>query len=132
MAIQRYTAFTTVDVTLVTTTEAVAITVSGVATPRAGCKILISGWCQVNTGTNTTSVTPRVRRGTAITDPALGDINPMSIQAPGAPGSEAFDFVVEDAPGDAAGLSYSLTIQQVAATANGAVIQAQLTVDVIS
>lgn len=127
---QKLSTLVTTDTPLVTTAETVVATLSGVSTPRPGIKVVISGWCQVTTGTATTALTPRIRRGTAITDTLVGEANADQVQA-AAGSTENADIMVEDSPGEVAGQSYVLTIQQTAATGNGSCIQASLTADVV-
>lgn len=120
----------TADVTITTTTETVVATVTGISTPRAGVKVILSGMCQVTTGGSTTALTPRIRRGTAITDPLVGEGNALQV-ATAAGGTEELAITVEDFPGEVAGQSYVLTVQQTAAAANGSSLFADLRADVI-
>lgn len=119
----RRSAFTTADTTLVTTTETVILTISSVDTQRAGQKVQLSGTAQITTGGSTTGLTFRWRRGTAITDTLIGDANTVQVSA-AAGSTEEHSHKAEDTPGDVAGQSYVLTVQQVAAAANGACLQA--------
>lgn len=131
MGVNVFSSGVTADVTITTTTEQVVATVTGVTTPRPGCKVVLRGWAQVTTGTNTTALTPRIRRGTTITDPLIGEANPEQVEA-AAGSTEAVEIAVEDLPGELASASYVLTVQQTAASANGASIQAEITAEVVS
>lgn len=115
----------TANDTLVTTAETVVATVGGIDLPRPGVAVTVRGTAQLTTGTGTTAVTPRIRRGTAITDPLVGEANAVTIGA-AAGGTEEFSLEVVDSPGELAGGSYVLTLQQTAATGNGTALQASL------
>lgn len=120
----RYDGGSTVDTTLVTTAETVVATVSGVHTPRR-VNVQITGWAQLATGTGTTTVTPRIRRGTTVAGVQLGDARPVALGA-AAGSTEEFEFQAEDAGVDLAGASYVLTLEQTGATGNGTVAQARI------
>lgn len=115
----------TIDATITTTTELVAATISGVNV-GAGGTVAISGTAVVTLGTSTTGLTLRVRRGTTITDPVVGEAyvgsDPVATLAAVIRTIE----VVDIPPGELAGGSYVLTVQQVAASANGTVNTAAL------
>lgn len=117
-------AFTT-DVPLVTTAETVLATLSGISTPHPATKVKIEGWAQITLGTATTAVTMRIRRGTAITDTLIGEANAEQIST-AAGASEAHTIETEETLGEVANVSYVLTAQQTAATANGAALQGEL------
>jgi hypothetical protein len=131
MGVNAFSSGVTANVTLTTTTETVVATVSNVGTPRAGCKVILRGWTQITTGTNTTALTVRVRRGTTITDPLVGEANPEQVEA-AAGSTEAIDFAFEESPGELASASYVLTVQQTAASADGTALQSELTVEVLT
>jgi len=120
----------TTDVPLVTTTETVVATVSGVNMPGPGRRINIAGWSQVTAGTGTTGITIRVRRGTDATGTLIGEGNPVTAGVANTQTSE-LDIETTDTPaGELANQSYVLTVQQVGASANGTMVQAKLTVTV--
>lgn len=125
-----YNGLVVADTTIVTTAETVAATVAGVSTPRPGLKVVITAIVQVTTGGSTTALTPRIRRGTAITDPLVGEANAQQVAA-AAGSTETVEIMVEDFPGEVAGQSYVVTVQQTAAAANGAIVQADIRVDVV-
>lgn len=126
---KRYSAQVAADTTIVTTTETIAATISGVNTPRAGCKIQLNGFTVVTTGTNTTGMILRWRRGATITDTVVGESNTTQVDS-AAGSNEDESLFCEDTPGDVAGQTYVLTVQLVAASANGAVIFAMASADV--
>ena len=120
----------TADTTITTTAETVLATLSGVSTPRPGLKVVLTGFAQITTGGSTTALTFRVRRGTAITDPLVGEANPEQIEA-AAGSTEGHTVVFEDTPGEVAGQSYVLTAQATAAAANASGVFASLKAEVL-
>lgn len=126
---KRFSGLTTADQTLVTTTELVVATVVVPSVRGPGIKIQLHGKAQVTTGTNTTALTGRWRRGTAITDTLIGEANATQV-ATAAGGTEDVEHDVEDTPGEVANQSYVFTIQQTAASANGSVLQVEAWADV--
>lgn len=122
MTAQQLKGSVTADTALVTVAETVVATLSGVSTGRA-VNVQVRGWAQLTTGTNTTAVVPRIRRGTTISGTLIGEANPVTIGA-AAGTTEDFEVDVVDTGADLAGASYVLTLQQVGATANGSCLQA--------
>jgi hypothetical protein len=131
MGIQVYNSEVSTDVPLVTTTETVVATLANLSTPNAGAKVILTGKAQVTTGTATTGLTPRIRRGVDITGTVVNEANVEQVEAV-AGSTEGVDTMCEDTPGEVAGQSYVLTVQQAAATANGASLSADLSAQVIS
>jgi hypothetical protein len=114
----------TTNVAVTAAAETVIATLSGVSTPRA-VTVTLRGWVEMITGTATTAVTLRVRRGTDATGTLIDEGNPVTIGA--AVGStEEFSIVATDDGADLAGASYVLTAQQSAATADGSALQGSL------
>lgn len=124
MTAQQYKNRSTADVALVTTAETVVNTLSGISTGRA-TRVQLRGWAQLTTGTNTTSVTPRIRRGNDATGTLIDEGNPITIGA-AAGSTEDFEIDVIDAGADLANATYVLTLQQAGATANGSCLQSSL------
>lgn len=118
----EYSNHVTAETPLVTTAETVVATLSGVNTPRK-TTVTIKGWAQLTTGTATTAVTPRIRRGTTITGTLIDEGNPVTVGA-AAGSTEDFEITAQDENVDLAGGSYVLTLQQTAASANGSCLQA--------
>lgn len=113
------------DTTLVTTAETVLATLSGVQSQRAGQTVFLEGDFVLTTGTNTTTVTVRVREdsltGTLVDESevdtligAAGSTDPYRITALHTP------------PGELSGKTYVMTAQQAGANANGTVVHASL------
>jgi hypothetical protein len=125
MGIQGFQGGDATNVTLVTSAETVVATVSGVSTPRK-TSVTIEGWAQVTTGASTTSLVPRIRRGTDINGTLIGEGNPVTIGA-AAGGTEDVEIKVVDSGVDLANGSYVLTVVQTAASANGTSLQAGIT-----
>lgn len=100
-----------------TTTETVVASLTIPSVPGPGIPVSLTGTVHLTTGTGTTSVTLRVRRGgltgsvvaTAPADTAIGaagSTDPYTIQAP-------------DAPPESVNLVYVLTVQQAGASGAG-------------
>lgn len=126
---QTFSVTATADTTITTTTETVVATLTGVTVPRPGSKVVLSGMAQVTTGGSTTALTPRIRRGSAITDTLVGEATPNQVQA-AAGSTETVTIDTEDTPGEVHNQTYVLTVQQTAAAANGSALQASLTATV--
>lgn len=123
---QEYDSPITTDTPLVTTTETVIATLSGVTSSGPGQRVKLHGWAQVTAGTSTTAVTLRVRQGAGITGTVVGEANPVQGGVVAAT-TASLDIDVTDAlAGEIANQTYVLTAQQVAASANGSVLQASL------
>ncbi len=113
------------NVTLVTTAETVIITAPRLTLPAQSVQLYILAWAQLTTGAATTTVTPRIRRGTAITDPLISEANAENVKAV-AGSTEPFLIAVVDNVSDLVTVEYSLTLQQAAATGNGTALQASI------
>lgn len=112
----------TADVTLTTTTENVAVSSGPVTVPTPTARVCAIGWAQLTTGAATTTVTPRIRRGTAITGTAVGDAVAVTIGA-AAGSTEQYSFMACEERANVATVDYSFTLQQASATGNGTVTQ---------
>jgi hypothetical protein len=119
--------FSTTDVTLVTTTETLIIVAPRIAVPRQTVTALILAIAQLGTGTATTTVTPRIRRGPALTDPLVGEANPITIGAAAGGVEQFFGFASEELV-RLADVQYSFSLAQAAATGNGTAIAAAILV----
>lgn len=119
-----YSASATADVNIPTTTETVVATLVVPAVPSAGYKVNLFGTVQVTAGTAATAATPRWRRGTDATGTLVGEGNPVTLAA-GNTGEISHNAI--DTPGEIAGQSYVLTVQQTAATGNGTALQSAVT-----
>ena len=119
------------NVTLTTTSETVIISSGEITIPFATALILIRAWAQLTTGAATTTVTPRIRRGTAVGGTLVGEANAITIGA-AAGSNEQFFIMVMEERADQARVEYSLTLQQASATGNGTALQAGIEVEVLS
>jgi len=118
------------DVTISTTTETVVISSGLVSLPFHTCHIIVLAWCQLVSGTATTDVTSRIRRGTSTAGALVGEANAEAIKT--AAGSrEPFMIMVHEERAREEAVEYCLTIQQTAATADGIVNQAAIIVLVL-
>lgn len=116
-----YDAAVTADTSIVTTTETVVLTISGVTPPGAGSRVKLNGTAQVTAGTAATAITPRWRRGTDATGTLVGEGNPLTVAAGN---TISVPHETTDTPPDMGAASYVLTVQQTAATGNGSCVQA--------
>jgi ABC-type glycerol-3-phosphate transport system substrate-binding protein len=119
------TTFTT-DVPLVTTAETVVVTSPVRNTPRDEAEVLVICWTQLTTGASTTTVTPRVRRGSTATGTLVGEANAVTLGA-AAGSTEQFIAVVSEQRA-ATSLEYSCTLQQASASGNGSALHGAIAV----
>ncbi len=112
-----------VNVTLVTTAETIIITSEAVNIPYGQARLFVNAWAQLTTGVGTTAVTPRIRRGTLVTDTLVGEANAEGIKI-AAGGTEPFKLAVLDTVTGYGSVQYVFTLEQTAATGNGTALQA--------
>jgi len=115
----------TTAVTIVTTTEAVAVTSEIIKVTRRGMRALIFAFIEVDSGTATTAITGRIRAGKAITGTLISEAIAEETTAALA---ETWVVSAVDELGDVDEVSYSATIQQTAASANGTIDNATIIV----
>lgn len=128
MAKRTYSVAPTVDVPLVTTAETVVATVPGVTTDRPGQLLRLAAEYTITLGASTTAVTHRLRRD-SLTGAVVNEATTEQIDT-AAGSTEGHEISGEDSfAGEVAGQTYVLTVQQVGATANGAVLRSTLRVD---
>jgi len=120
----------TTDVPLVTTAETVVVSSDLVLTPFATSRVIVIAWAQLTTGTATTAVTPRIRRGTVITGTLLGEATPVTVGA-AAGSTEQFYAIAFEERQSTDRVQYSFTLQQTAASANGSALQGGIVVLVL-
>jgi len=116
----------TATVTITTTTENVACSSPVVQTPRGEANVVVACYMQITTGTMTTHVIPRIRRGTAITGTLISEENNVSIGA--AAGGTEDSAVMASEDRAATNVQYSCTMDQVAADGDGSVIYSAILV----
>lgn len=115
------TTFTT-NVTLTTTTETSLVSSESVPAPRQTVTVCVLGWAQLTTGAATTTVTPRIRRGTTTSGTLVGEANAVTIGA-AAGSTEQFVALACEDRSDVASVEYNYTLTQAAATGNGTAVQ---------
>lgn len=112
-------------VTITTTAETIVATLLGVNPDQGSQVIVLSGTVRLTTGTATTTVTLRIRRGPLVTSPLVGPATPNSII--GAAGNtNSYDVQAEDQTAEMANGTYVLTVQQASATGNGSAVEGEL------
>lgn len=122
--------FVTADVTLTTTTEGAVVDSGPIVAPFQTHRVVILAWGQLVTGAGTTTVTPRIRRGTTTAGTLVGEANAEEVKA--AAGSrEPFFLMVSEERVDVESVTYVLTLAQAGATGNGTVSQAAILVLVL-
>lgn len=122
-----YTNSVTTDTPVVTTAETAAVVSDPVSTGSGAEEITINGAVSITTGTGTTAVTLRCRRGSGVAGAVVGETEPVTI---GAAASANIPYSFSDTPGEVAGQLYTLTVQQTAASANGTINNASITLAV--
>lgn len=118
---------------LVTTAETAAATSSSVPENLAGPAaqgVKVSGVLNVTAGTTATAVTIRVRAGSGLTGAVIGNAITHTLPA-GETMSIPFE-AIDSTLVQLAGAVYTVTVQQVGATANGSVNQATISTEPIS
>lgn len=115
------------NVTLTTTSETIIITSPVLVLPADRVQLYILAWAQLTTGTATTTVTPRIRRGALVTDTLIGEGNAEDVKA-AAGSTEPFLIALVDNVTDRVSVQYVFTLQQAAATGNGTALQASILV----
>lgn len=116
-----FATFTT-NVTLTTTTET-SLVASGPATaPRQTVNVCVVAWAQLTTGAATTTVTPRIRRGTTTSGTLVGEANAVTIGAAAGSTEQYLAMVCENRV-DVVTVDYNFTLTQAGATGDGTAVQ---------
>jgi len=115
--------------TLVTTAETTLVTSNSLPMPYGNGKVVIQGMAIITPGTNTTSVQMRIRRNPSAENLLIGGTVNIAVTAAVV---IAIPWCTVDQVPDGRNVNYALTVQQVAATANGAVQPAFIDTRVIS
>lgn len=121
----------TAAVAIPTTVETVVATSNALSPPVDSFLAMIQGWLQLTSGTGTTGVTLRVRRGTDITGVLVG-VATVQTDPGGAGATSDYSIQVQERPGAGGSFVYVLTVQQTAAAANGSVLQASIAVTMMA
>lgn len=98
-------------------TETVICTTLGINEAVDNAQVVLVWMSNITTGTGTTALVHRIRRGTAITGTSIG-FNTW-INSVTAGNTVHLSGVYVDSPGIVAGQQYSMTVQQTGATAAG-------------
>lgn len=117
----------TTDVTLVTTAETVIVSSGPATAPRQTTGVCVLAWAQLTTGTNTTSVTPRIRRGTSTSGTLVSGADLITIGAAAGSNEQYYAMACEERA-NVASVEYSFTLSQAGASANGTALQAGIIV----
>ena len=115
--------FTTTDVTITTTTERIALSTGLLRIHRNSAIVMIAAWGQLLLGTATTTVTPRIRRGTAITSTLVSGEDAIAIQSAVATNAQYQIICFEQLTSEQV-VNYSFSLAQASATADGTIVQA--------
>lgn len=119
------------NVTLTTTSETVIISSGLLIMPFQTARALIKAWVQLTTGAATTTVTPKIRRGTTVTGTLVGEANAITIGA-AAGSNEQFFIMASEARFGEESVQYSLTLEQASATGDGTALQAGIEVEFLN
>lgn len=120
----------TADTTVTTTTETAAATSPEVRVPARTGRVLVLAWAKLTTGAATTTVTPRLRRGSGTAGTAVGDATVEAIKA-AAGSSEVFSVFFTEDVDNVDTVQFTFTLQQAGATGNGTIVQAGIVVAVL-
>lgn len=107
-----------VNATLVTTAETIVAQVP--VTTDGAASVFVIGWVNVTAGTNATGITLKLRPD-SVAGSSFGSTSPMTIAATE---TRPFLIIAQPTPAEIASRLLVLTVTQVAASANGAVLQA--------
>lgn len=119
------TTYGTTDTPVVTTAETAAVISDPVTGSTDGAEYTISGMVNITTGTGTTEVVVRVRRGNGVSGALVGETEPQTIAA-GAKGN--IPYGVTDQPGAVGSQQYTASVVQTGASGNGTINNAYITV----
>jgi hypothetical protein len=115
----------TTDTPVVTTAETAAVVSDPLTGSTDGAKYTISGVINITAGTATTAVVIRVRRGNGVAGTLVGETEPHTLAA----GAQAnIPYGVTDFPGAVGSQQYTASVVQTAATGNGAINNAYITI----
>jgi hypothetical protein len=113
--------------------DATNVTISGVTetvcvtSPVCQCEyqtqsVVIIGWAQVTTGSDATSLAPRIRRGSSASGTLLNEANIEQVKAAAGSTEAIFSMAVDTLAG-VNSAQYVLTVKQAGGTADGTVLQ---------
>lgn len=114
---------------ITTNSEVVALTLTAGVTVPANTQVILEAAATLTTGTSTTAVVLRIRRGTTTGGTLVGKA--FTIQSAAAV-LTTISGQAADTPGEVAGQSYVVTLQQTAGAADGTLVFASLQASWIS
>jgi hypothetical protein len=115
----------------VTTTSETQIGTARVTVPLATARILAKAWYVLTTGTATTTITTRIRRGIGLTGAVLNDAVAEAVKAAAGSSESCLAGAIVDVQ-DQDFVEVTLSTQQAAATGNGTVTEFVLEVEVLN
>lgn len=110
-----------------TTTETVLATSPPLSSDGASQQVNLQAVAGFTAGTGTTSVTVRIRRGSGITGTVVASQAGVQVTAGN---TVAIPVGGQDNPGEVADQVYSVTVQQAAASANGANVLSSISAEI--
>jgi hypothetical protein len=116
-------AYQTTDVTLTTTLEIKVADFPPVTAQFPGQRCTLQAILNFFTGAGTTAVTARIRRGTTVSGPLVGEAVNLNI---GAAVNGVISIAVDIELGDVLNEPYLVSLQQAGATGNGVALNAAL------
>ena len=129
--LEKYVAGSTANVTVSTTTETVLAVSDAVTVPVHTCVVHIRAWAQVTSGVAATSLTARIRQGSGITGPVVGEANLVTLAA-AAGGNEAVIIEAVERRSNISAVQYSFTVQQTDASGDAMGLQSLIEVEVLT
>lgn len=112
----------TANVTLTTTTEMSVVSSGPALAPRQTVNVCVYAWAQLTTGAATTTVTPRIRRGTTTSGTLVGEANAITIGAAAGSTEQYVAMVCEDRA-NVGSVDYNFSLAQASATGDGTALQ---------
>ena len=128
--LEKEITFSTTDITVTTTTETIVGTTPQARLPVRNCRAIVRGFAHLTTGAATTTVTPRIRRGTLVTSPLVGEANAEQVKAAAGSTEQFFIEVTQDLD-NVDQVEYVFTLQQAGATGNGTILQGSVSVELV-
>ena len=119
------------NITAIAAAETVVLASSEVTVPVHTCLVHIRAWGQMTSGVGTTGIIARLRRGSDVTGQVITEANSATLAA-AAGGNEQVLIEATERRSNVAGVSYCLTVEQVAATDNGTFLQGVLDVEILT
>ncbi len=126
--IQKVVNFFTADVVIATTVETVVQVSDFLDIPYDSARLVVKAWVQLTSGAAVTAFTLRIRRGSLVTDPLVGEANAEQLSV-AAGSTESHAIEVSEQLQAQGTVRYVLTVQQTGGAANGAALQGIIEVE---